>query len=113
MTNGAREQGEPVRLSNGAGAAALLSAGLGAFTLAVLPIIADHSPDFKKLLISYTPTGPLSGVTIIGIAVWLICWLCLDAAWKRRDIRGWTVTAGLCLIAISFILMFPPVDDLF
>jgi len=28
-------------------------------------------------------------------------------------VRGWAVAAGLCLIAISFILMIPPVGDLF
>ena len=101
------------RLSNGAGAAALFSAGAGVFTLAVLAIIADHSPAFKKLMIFYTPTGPLSGVTTTGVAVWLVFWIGLGAAWKRRDVPGWIIAAGLCLIAISFVLMFPPVGDLF
>jgi hypothetical protein len=114
MTKGITgEQVEIPRLPNGAGAAALVSAGLGAFTLAVLAIIADHSLAFRKLLIFYTPTGPLSGVTTTAITVWLVCWIGLDVAWKRRDVRGWAVALGLCLIAISFILMFPPVGDLF
>jgi hypothetical protein len=114
MTN--KSTGEQVqipRLPNGAGAAALLSAGLGAFILAVLAIIADHSLAFKKVMIFYTPTGPLSGVTTTAIAVWLVCWIGLDLAWRRRDVRHWPVAAGLCLIAISFVLMFPPVGDLF
>ena len=101
------------RLPNGAGVAGLLSAGLGAFTLAVLAIVADHSPGFKKLMIFYTPTGPLSGVTATAIAVWLLCWIGLDVAWKRREMRSWWIGAGLGLIALSFVLLFPPVGDLF
>jgi hypothetical protein len=101
------------RLPNGAGVAALFAAGLGAFTLAVVAIVADHSPAFKKLMIFYTPTGPLSGVTTIAIAIWLVSWVILDATWKRSEVAGWRVTAGLVLIAISFVLMFPPVGYLF
>jgi hypothetical protein len=64
--------GEPLkatRLPNGAGAAAVFSAGLGVFTLSVLAIIGDHSASFRKLMIFYTPTGPLSGVTDTAVAV--------------------------------------------
>ena len=101
------------RLPNGAGVAALLAAGLGVCTLAVVAIFADHSPGFKKLMIFYTPTGPLSGVTTIAILVWLLFWIGLDAAWKRREMPSWWITAALGLIALSFVLMFPPVGDLF
>jgi hypothetical protein len=101
------------QLPNGGGAAALLSAGMGTFILAVSAIIADHSIAFKKLMIFYTPTGPLSGVTTTAIAVWLVCWMALDAVWKRREVRDRWVTAGLCLLAISFVLVFPPIGDLF
>jgi hypothetical protein len=101
------------RLPNGAGAAAVLSAGLGAFTMAVLAIVADHSVAFRKLMNFYSPTGPLSGVTTTAVAVWLVCWIGLNMAWSRRDIGGWIAGVGLCLIAISFILTFPPIGDLF
>jgi hypothetical protein len=109
----AGEQGEVARLPNGAGAAALLSAGLGAVILAVLAIVADHSGSFKKAMVFYTPTGPLSGVTTTAVGAWLVCWLGLNIAWRRREVRGWTIAAGVGLLAISFILMFPPVGDLF
>lgn len=112
-SNRADEHVNPLHLLNGAGAAALLSAGLGAFTLSVLAAIAGHAPAFKKLMIFYVPTGPLSGVTTTAIAVWLLTWLVLDTAWKHRNARGWTITAGLCLLGISFLLMFPPINDLF
>jgi len=107
------EQSGINRLPNGAGAAALLSAGLGAMTLAVVAIIADHSAAFKKLMIFYTPTGPLSGVTSLAVIVWLLSWVILNAGWKRKEVGVWVMTVGLALVAISFILMFPPVGDLF
>ncbi len=109
-TAGEGDQRAP--LPNGAGVAALFSAGFGAFALAVLAIVADHSLTFKHLMIFYTPTGPLSGVTTTAIAIWLIVWIGLDAAWKQREVRAWWIAASLCLIAISFLLMYPPVGDL-
>jgi hypothetical protein len=107
------EQQNTGRLPNGAGAAALFSAGLGALTLAVVAILADHSAAFKKLMIFYRPTGPLSGVTTVAIGVWLLSWVILNASWKRTEVVGWRIKAGLVLIAISFVLMFPPVGDWF
>jgi hypothetical protein len=100
-------------LSNGAGAAALVSAGLGAFIMAVLAILADHLPAFKKLMIFYTPTGPLSGVTTTAVVVWLACSIGLDLVWRRRNVAAWTIYLGLSLLAVSFLLMFPPLGDLF
>ena len=108
-----REHVPSSQFTNGAGVAALLSAGLGVFTIAVLAIIADHSSSFKKLMTFYAPTGPLSGVTSTAVAVWLISWLALDAIWKRREVRAsWIVTA-LGLILLSFLLFVPPISDLF
>jgi hypothetical protein len=101
------------RLSNGAGAAAILSAGLGAFIMAVLAILADHLLAFKRSMIFYVPTGPLSGVTTIAVAVWVLCWIGLDLAWKRRSVPTWTIYAGLSLLAVSFLLTVPPIDDIF
>jgi len=107
------ESTESIQLPNGAGAAALLASGLGVFALSVLAIIGDHSAAFKKLMIFYTPTGPLSGVTTLAIAVWLLSWLGFDLLWKRSNTKGWAITAGVVLLALGFMLMFPPVGDLF
>ena len=100
-------------LPNGPGAAILLSGGIGAFVLAVLAIVADHSLTFKKQMIFYTPTGALSGVTTTAITVWLVSWIVLEAAWKRRQVRPWWIDVAFGLVAISFLLMFPPIGDLF
>ncbi|HEU4634630.1 MAG TPA: hypothetical protein VFS41_00520 [Edaphobacter sp.] len=112
-TRALRNEGQPESLPNGPGAAAVLSMGVGSLSMAVLAIAADHSPAFKKMMIFYTPTGPLSGVTTTAIVVWMVCWIVLDVAWKRQNVSGSMVHVGLYLLAIGFILMFPPVGDLF
>lgn len=112
-TRAIHNESKPQSLPNGPGAAAVLSMGIGSLAMAVLAIIADHSPAFKKLMIFYTPTGPLSGVTTTAIGLWLACWIGLDIVWKRRNVSGRMVHVGLYLLAIGFILMFPPVGDLF
>jgi len=114
MTNEeVHQDSRDVQLPNGAGAAAMLAMGIGSFSMAVLAILADHSIPFKKLMVFYTPTGPLSGVTTTSIALWLASWLALDIVWKQRNVHRGVVSAGLCLLAISFVLMFPPIGDFF
>lgn len=99
---------------NGSGAAALLAAGIGAFALALLAIVADKVVWFGKLMIFYKPTGPLSGVTTSAIAVWLIVWAILEARWRKHDVAlGRTSAAALALLALSLLLTFPPIADLF
>jgi hypothetical protein len=100
-------------LPNGAGAAALLSAGFGVFALSVLAIIADQSPAFKKTMIFYLPTGPLSGVTTIAVAFWIVSWIGFDLLWRRSNSKGWAITVGIALLAIGFLLMIPPVGNIF
>lgn len=106
----------PVRtgLPNGAGAAALFAASVGAFVLAALAVAADHIASLKSLMIFYKPTGPLSGVTTSAIVLWLLVWAILDARWKQRTVALRSIVSiSLVLLALSFVLMFPPVSDLF
>lgn len=101
-------------LTNGAGAAALLAAGIGSFLLAVFAIAADHVAAIKSLMIFYKPTGPLSGVTTLGIIVWLAAWAILHIRWKNRSVTiGSIATIALVLLALSLLLTFPLVGDLF
>lgn len=101
-------------LPNGAGAAALLAAGIGSFALAVLAVATDHITALKGWMILYKPTGPLSGVTTSAIVIWLAVWAILHARWKRRAVAlGAIVTVSLVLLALSLLLTFPPIGDLF
>jgi hypothetical protein len=105
---------DPVAVPNGSGAAALLAAGIGCFALSVLAIAGDRIAAVGKFMVFYKPTGPLSGVTTCAIVTWLVAWMVLQMRWKRRDVAvGRVATASLVLLALAFLLMFPPIADLF
>jgi hypothetical protein len=114
MAEANKETGSPVHpLTNGAAAAAILSAGAGFTVLALLAFAADASKKLKPLLNFYDPVGPVSGVTSLGIFIWLLCWLGLHMAWRDRHIPLAAVNiAAFVGIAIGFLLTFPPFADL-
>lgn len=101
-------------IPNGAGGAAVLAAGVGAFVLAVLAIAADHIAPFKHSMIFYRPTGPLSGVTSSAILIWLAIWLALHLRWHNRTVASGTIgTIAVILLCLAVALTFPPLADLF
>lgn len=98
---------------NGAGAAAVLAAGIGSFSVALFALIADKVAGFKNTMIFYRPTGPLSGVTTLAIVIWLISWAVLHLRWRNRSIAvAWTNAAAFVLLILSLLLTFPPIADL-
>jgi hypothetical protein len=99
--------------ANDVGAAALLAAGLGAFSLGLIALLADRLPAAKSDLSFYPPTGSLSGVTTLAILVWLASWALLHWRWSHRtvSIRPITLAASLALLA-GLLLTFPPFADL-
>lgn len=106
-------QMQETSLPNGPGAAAILAAALGAFTLGLLSLLGDVSPALKKLMIFYKPTGALSGVTTITVLVWLAAWALLDWRWRRKTLPlGRINLAAFVLLAVSLLLTFPPFADL-
>jgi hypothetical protein len=108
------ESSEPSAIPNGSGAAAILAAGTGAFALAVLAVAVDKSAWVKRSLNFYSPTGPLSGVTTIAILVWILIWVILQWRWRSRNVAaGYVNSAAFLLLALSLLMTFPPVADLF
>lgn len=106
-------QADPMAMANGPGAAAVLSAGIGCFALAVLACIADKSSDVKALMNIWKPTGPLSGVTTLAIVIWLVCWGVVGYLWRDRDVAlaRWC-RIGFALLVLGVLLTFPPIADL-
>lgn len=97
---------------NGAGAAAVLAAGVGSLVLGVLTMAGDKSPAVKSAMIFWKPTGPLSGVTDLAIATWLLSWILLHFLWTRRDLNLRTIVfAAFGMLALALLLTFPPVLD--
>jgi hypothetical protein len=101
-------------LPNGSGAAAILAAGIGAFSLAIFAIAADHIAWLRKLMMFYKPTGALSGVTTSAIVLWLVVWVILEIVWRNRNVvLGRVAAVAVALLLLSVLLTFPPVGDLF
>ena len=106
--------GQEDRLPNGSGSAAILAAGIAAFSLSVLAIAADKVISIKRLMVFYKPTGPLSGVTTSAIFLWLIAWAILNARWRGRSVAAARVNMiAFILLGLSLLLTFPPIADLF
>ena len=104
---------KPATLTNGSGAAAILSAGIGAFALAVLAIAGDKSPHIASGLIFYQPTGPLSGVSTVAILIWLFTWGILEWRWRNKIVPMRRICAAAAiLLGLSFLMTFPPIADL-
>jgi asparagine N-glycosylation enzyme membrane subunit Stt3 len=100
-------------LPNGAGAAAILAAGIGSVALGVFTLLADAINGMKSFLNFYSPTGPLSGVTTLAIVVWLAAWFVLAKKWNGRDVAmKWVNGVAFLLLAVGFALTFPPLTDL-
>jgi hypothetical protein len=105
---------EPMARTNGSGAAAIVAAAVGSFSLAILALVGDKSPVVKSSLNFFKPTGPLSGVTDIAILVWLMLWVVLDLRWKKKRVAlGPLCVFSFVLLGLSFALTFPPITDLF
>jgi len=99
--------------TNGAAAATLLATGLGGLVLGLLALAGDALPAVAKALNIWNPTGPLSGVTLAAIVVWLVAWAILARRWSTRtlDLR---LIGGVsaAMILAGLLLTFPPFMDL-
>jgi predicted exporter len=101
-------------LPDGSGAAAILSAGIGSFAVAVFAIAADKSAFVKNLFVFYKPTGALSGETTVAILLWLAVWAILDLRWRKKTVSLRPINSiTLGLLVLSLLLTFPPIGDLF
>ncbi len=102
-----------VLLRNGPGAAAILAAGIGSLALGVFAFAGDALPTVKHTFDFWRPTGPLSGVTLTAIVVWLAAWFCLSRLWAARNVNLARVNAASFLMLIAGLLLtFPPFMDL-
>jgi hypothetical protein len=98
-------------IRNGAAVASIVAAGVGAFAVGAVVLLAEAGLWSAPTL--YGPAGGLSGRTTVAVAVWLAAWGVLHARWRRRDInesRALSVT--LVLIVIGVLWTFPPVWQL-
>ncbi len=105
---------ETKTIPTGSAAAAMIAAGIGAFTIGLLTTLAEANEAIKNALNLYAPVGPLAGKTLGGLAVWLVAWLILNAIWKNKEVnlRG-AFTWTLVLVGLGLLLTFPIFFGLF
>lgn len=100
-------------IPTGGAAAAILSAGVGCFSVSLFGLLGDAFPTVAHFFNFYNPTGPLSGVTTSAIIVWLVLWFILSRIWKRKTLpMGKINAAAFLLLGIGLLLSFPPFGDL-
>ncbi|MGA7325761.1 MAG: hypothetical protein WBX25_15055 [Rhodomicrobium sp.] len=100
-------------MPNGPGAAAILAAGIGCASVGILAFAGDASESVAKFLNFYSPTGTLSGVTIMAIAIWLAAWFGLGSFWAGKTVAlGRVNLVAFLLLFAGLLLTFPPFMDL-
>lgn len=98
----------------GVASAAFVSSGIGCLVIGLMVTGAEMSAGLKTALTWSSGVGPLSGKTGVGVIAWIISWAILHSMWKDKDMNfGKVFTATLILIALGFLLTFPPFFELF
>ena len=97
---------------DGGAAAAILAAGIGCFFVGLFATLGDAFEPVKNFFNFYKPTGALSGVTTIAIAIWLVVWYVLHRLWSPKSVSVGKVSAiSFVLLLGGLLLTFPPFMD--
>ncbi len=94
--------------------AALIAAGIGAAALGLITTLAEASGSVADRLAWSDRVGPLSGKTIVAVAVWLAAWLALHLAMRTSTYETRrALTIGLVLTGLGVLGTFPTLFQLF
>ena len=98
----------------GVASAAFVSSGIGCLVIGLMVTGAEMSEGLKNALNWWNPAGPLTGKTGVGVIAWMVSWVILHTMWKDKDMDfGKVFTVTLIMIALGFLLTFPPIFGLF
>jgi len=110
MSTAVSEQLKP----NGPVAAAMLAAGIGCFVLGLMTTLAEASEDVANALRLIPAVGPLSGKVVVGTLAFALSWLVAGLVLRGKNVRfAPFFAATLVLVALGFLLTFPPFFMLF
>ncbi len=99
---------------DGPAAAALISAGVGAFVLGLMTTLNEASSGIHDFLDFYDRVGPLSGKTIIASIAYFAALAVLAVMWSSRSLALKTVVwVTAILIVLGLIGTFPEFFVLF
>ena len=107
----------PVELKpNGPVAAVFLAAGIASLVLGLFVVVNEFSPDisnFLKFDANFglgSGVGPLSGKVALAVIAFVASWAILFVLWRGKEVDFRRVLiASLVLVALGFLLTFPPV----
>lgn len=99
---------------NGPAVAVVIATGIGALVLGIFTLLSEASEGVHEFLEFSERVGALSGTTVFGTAAFLLSWGGLHLALGDREV-GWrpVITTLLVLLAVAFVLTFPPFFQLF
>lgn len=101
-------------IHSGEAAAAFVAGGIGIFILGLNTTLAAASEGIADLFRLSEATGPLSGKTTFAVAIWLIAWVVMGFLWRNKEMSLRTpIIISLVLVALGFVLTFPPVFEAF
>jgi hypothetical protein len=94
--------------------AVLVAAGIGALVLGILTVWAEASVGFKDSLAYNDRVGPLSGKTIWAAVAFVVSWVVLTLALRRRrvDLMKATVVS-VVLLGLGYLGTFSPFFRIF
>jgi len=96
-------------ISNGPGAAAILSAGLGCFLVGFFSLFAAVYPPASKFFTFYPSVGDISGITASAVVIWLVAWHILFKVWHNKTVQmGWVNLLAFIMLILGLLLTFPP-----
>lgn len=108
------EQRDTGVAGDGPAAAATLAAGIGVLVIGLLTTLAEASPGIRDTLNFYSPSGPLTGKTTLGVVSWLAAWGGFHLAWRAGNVNYRRVLlVAAALILLGGLLMFPPFFGVF
>ncbi len=99
---------------SGPAAAAILAAAVGVFVIGLLTTLNEAVDGLSRYLNWWSPAGPLTGKTGVGVIVWLLTWAALGARYRGASVdMGRIARWSWLLILLGLLLTFPPVFERF
>lgn len=101
-------------IPTGPAAAAMIASGLGALTIGLLTTGSVIITGLKDALNWWSPAGALTGKSGVGVIVWLVSWIVMNALWKDKESDlGKAFVITLVLIGLGLLFTFPPIFEAF
>ncbi len=94
----------------GFAAATLLASGFGVALFGILTFLVERFASLQQAFTLSQSVGPLSGKTTYAVIGWLVGWAVLAVVLRNRDVsEKITYSISGVLVALGFVLTFPPV----